>query len=106
MGKTTDKSTVGAQTALLKDGSEQVVKKEDLLAAAEPKSDKEDREIALQSENFSNNGETIGYVTGSKDVKSKDDGIARKSTGEDWTMVVRASTRQNTSPSRQNSSKQ
>lgn len=55
-----NQSTTGAQTNLLKDGSEQVVQKEDSREAAEPKSDKEDREIALQSENFSSNGETAG----------------------------------------------
>ncbi|OIT21845.1 hypothetical protein A4A49_37398 [Nicotiana attenuata] len=76
LGKTTDKSIgveakdatqlianqsiAGAQTTLLKDGSEQVVQKEDSQADAEPKSDKEDREIALQAENFSSNGETAG----------------------------------------------
>ncbi|OIT08531.1 hypothetical protein A4A49_00904 [Nicotiana attenuata] len=96
-----NQSTVGAQTTLLKDGSEQVVQKEDSQEPAEPKSDKEDREIALQAENFSSNEKTTGYITGSKDAKFKDDGIARKSTVEDWTIVVQASTRQNTSPSRQ-----
>lgn len=81
--------------------TEQVVHKEDTQAAAEPKGDKEDSNIGLQAENSSSNGGTAGHVTGSKDVKSKDDGIARKSTGEDWTMVVRSSDRQNTSPNLQ-----
>lgn len=79
---TADQPIAGSQKTLLNNGSEQVVHKEDTQATAKPKGDKEDRDISLQAENSSSNGETAGHDTGSKDVKSKDDGIARKSTGE------------------------